>query len=382
MRFLHTSDWHLGKSLYHMSLLENQKDALDQIVALLVAQQVDGLIVAGDIYDRRVPPEEAVTLLDAFLHQVCVELEIPAYMIAGNHDSGERLGFGSRLLSSKGLNVAGPLIEVIEPHTLTKGDESVDIFLIPYAHPRIVANKFELESATHESALRVLLDRARDRQTDGRPSILVSHCFVAGGESSDSERTLSVGGSEQVAASLFNGFTYTALGHLHAPQNRGDAIRYSGSLLKYSFSEISHRKGVSIVEITPDGKVELEHIAISPLRDVREIEGTFSQLMTDGRTDPRSGDFLRICLTDEQSVPNAMAQLQQVYPNALELSDVARREYERSVGVEIAPVEKQTPLDAFAEFYEAVNQRPFGDAAREYMEGVIEIAQRASEVVE
>lgn len=382
MRFLHTSDWHLGKSLYHMSLLENQRDALNQVADLLVARQVDGLIVAGDIYDRRVPPEGAVTLLDSFLHRVCVELEIPAFIIAGNHDSGERLGFGSGLLSSKGLNVAGPITEVIEPHTLTIGEESVDIFLIPYAHPRVAANKFELELATHESALEALLDRARSKQTDGRPSILVSHCFVAGGESSDSERTLSVGGSEQVAASLFYGFTYTALGHLHAPQNRGDAIRYSGSLLKYSFSEITHNKGVSIVDITPDGKLEFEHIAIRPLRDVREIEGTFTQLMTAGKTDPRSGDFLRICLTDEQSVPNTMAQLQQVYPNALELNDISRREYERGVGLEIAPVEKQAPIDAFAEFYEAVNERPFGEPAREYMEGVIEIAQRSSEGME
>lgn len=379
MRLLHTSDLHLGKMLYNISLLDVQADALEQIATLITERDIDGLIIAGDLYDRSIPPEDAVTLLNSFLDRVCREMGIPTFIIAGNHDSGERLGFAASLLSSNGLYMAGPVKDLVPPCQLEKNGDVIDIFLIPYAHPRTVAHKFGLDSVTHQAALEALIQRANLQRTKGRPAIAVSHCFVTGGESSASERTLSVGGSEEVSASLFEGFEYTALGHLHAPQNRGDTIRYSGSLLKYSFSEVNHKKGVTIVEIAPDGQVEIEHVAIKPARDVREIEGTFDQLMADGATDPKADDFLRICLTDEHTVPNAMAQLRQVYPNALELSDVARREFERGVGIEIAAVEQQTPLDAFVEFYEAVNEKPIDDEARRYIVDVIEAAKRTEE---
>lgn len=379
MRFLHTSDLHLGKVFHNTSLLEHQKYALEQIVELLVQREVDGLIIAGDLYDRAVPPESAVALLNEFLSKVCIDLKIPTFVIAGNHDSGERLGFASGFLSRNGLHMAGPVTESVTPCKLEKAGQVVDIFLIPYAHPRSAAQKLGLGSSSHQDVLEALVDRARDELTDGRPAVLVSHCFVAGGEVSDSERRLTVGGSEQVSASIFKGFDYTALGHLHAPQNRGDAIRYSGSLLKYSFSEVNHDKGVTVVDIGPDGQIEIEHVAITPTRDVREIEGTFAQLMANAATDPRADDFLRIRLTDEQTVPNAMAQLQQVYPNALELSDVARREYERGVGKNINAVEQQTPLNAFEDFYRAVMEEPLDEEGRNYMVGVIEAAERAEE---
>ena len=376
MRVLHTSDLHLGKTFHNIPLLDLQADALEQIVELIAQRDIDGLIIAGDLYDRSVPSEDAVTLLNTFLDRVCREMGIPTFIIAGNHDSGERLSFGASLLSSNGLHMAGPIKDSISPCHLEKDGEVIDIFLIPYAHPRIVAHKLGLDSVTHQGALEALIGRANAKRTEGRPAIAVSHCFVTGGESSASERTLSVGGSDEVSASLFDGFEYTALGHLHAPQNRGDTIRYSGSLLKYSFSEVNHKKGVTIVDMASDGHVEIEHVAITPARDMREIEGTFNQLINDGVTDPHADDFLRICLTDKQTVPNAMAQLQQIYPNALELSDVATRDSERGVGIEIAAVEQQVPMDAFAEFYEAVYERPLGDKARDYMAGVIEVAEQ------
>jgi len=380
VRLLHTSDLHLGKMFYNISLLDIQKDALEQIVTLIVERDIDGLIIAGDLYDRSVPPEDAVTLLNNFLDRVCRGMGIPTFIIAGNHDSGERLGFGATLLSNNGLHVAGPVKDSVLPFQLEKEGEVIDIFLIPYAHPRIVAHKLGIDSVTHEAALGALIDLANAERTEGRPAIAVSHCFVSGGESSASERTLSVGGSDEVSASLFDGFEYVALGHLHAPQNRGDAIRYSGSLLKYSFSEVNHSKGVTIVDIAPEGHLDIEHVAITPSRDLREIEGTFDQLIANSATDPKADDFLRICLTDEQTVPNAMAQLQQVYPNALELSDVASRDFERGEGIEVAAIERLTPMDAFAEFYESVYERVLVDEAREYMAGVIEAAERAEEV--
>jgi len=374
MRFLHTSDLHLGKILHNTSLLDIQAKALAQITDILRDRDIDGLIIAGDLYDRSIPPEDAVTLLNSFLDKVCRGMGIPTFIIAGNHDSGERLGFAASLLSGNGLHMAGPLQESVTPFQLEKGGEIVDIFLIPFANPRLVAHKFGLDTISHESALETLISQANANRTEGRPAVVVAHCFVSGGESSDSERTLSVGGSEEVPASLFAGFEYTALGHLHAPQNRGDRIRYSGSLLKYSFSEVNHHKGVSIVDIAPDGQIEIEHIAIEPARDLREIKGKFDQLMRDGVTDPHAEDFLRICLTDEQSIPNAMARLQTIYPNALELNDVVVRDSEAGAGKEIAAIEQQTPMEAFTEFYEKVYERPLEEESRKYMAEIIEEA--------
>jgi DNA repair protein SbcD/Mre11 len=374
MRILHTSDLHLGKVLHNTSLLDIQAQALEQIIELLRDRDIDGLIIAGDLYDRSIPSEDAVTLLNSFLDEVCRGMGIPTFIIAGNHDSGERLGFAASLLSSNGLHMAGPIKESVDPFQLEKDGDIVDVFLIPFANPRTVAHKFGLDTISHESALRALISQANANRTEGRPAVIVAHCFVSGGESSDSERTLSVGGSEEVPASLFAGFEYTALGHLHAPQNRGNRIRYSGSLLKYSFSEANHNKGVSIVDIAPDGQIDVEHVAIQPARDLREIEGEFDQLMSDGVTDPHANDFLRIFLTDEQSIPNAMARLQTVYPNALELIDVVVRDSAAGASKQIAAIEQQTPLEAFTEFYERVYERPLEEESRSYMASIIEEA--------
>jgi DNA repair protein SbcD/Mre11 len=380
VRFLHTSDIHLGKLLHGVSLLDNQRHALDQVIDILQQREVDGLIIAGDLYDKQVPPVEAVNLLNQFLLRVCEELRIPCYIIAGNHDSGDRLGFAASLLEAKGLYLAGPVTGAIPPLTVKKGDEAVDIFLIPYAHPRVVAHRLGIEAPTHQVAMEALVERAQAGKTAGRPSIVVAHCFVTGSVTSESEMALSVGGSEEVSAALFREFDYAALGHLHAPQHREvPTIRYSGSLLKYSFSEISHNKGVSLIDIEPDGAVEIEHIELQVLQDVREIRGPFAEIMEAGRTDPKAGDFVRICLTDDHTIPGVMSQLQTVYPNALELEDVARREIDSSAAVEVTAVEQLAPLDAFKEFYEAVHEKPMDELAVSLMQDVIETVETGME---
>lgn len=329
MRFLHTSDWHLGRSFFGVSLLEDQAHVLEQLVRLAVESSVDAVLLAGDVYDRSTPPSDAVSLLDETLTRLVVGAGIPVVMIAGNHDSGERLGFGSRLLEARGLHLAGirPLVASFED-----AHGRLDVVAVPFCEPAAVAARLgDIEVADHDSALRaefaalaspapVVDPRPGKAAASPRRRVAVAHAFVSGGSTSESERPLVMGNAALVSADCFEGFCYAALGHLHRPQQVGRAeVRYSGSLLKYSFDEASHRKSVSIVEIDGAGACTLEEVSLSPRRDVRIVEGSLEELRTLAAGDPGRDDYVLARLTGRGAVLDAMGKMRALYPNCLHI---------------------------------------------------------------
>ncbi|MBW7861800.1 MAG: exonuclease SbcCD subunit D [Rhodocyclaceae bacterium] len=318
MRFLHTADWHLGRLFHARSLIEDQACLLDQLVELVRELRPDALLVAGDVYDRAVPPAEAVALLDDTLSRIVLGLGVPVVMIAGNHDSADRLGFGARLLSGGGLTIAGRPGQATEAVRFGDAHGALDVYPVPYAEPAVVRDLCAAAVADHDAALGWLLDAVRARRAPGVRAVVLAHAFVAGGSESESERPLSVGGSGAVAAARFAGFDYVALGHLHRPQRIGEApVEYAGSLMKYSLSEADHVKSVSLVEINAPGDVRIERIALKPPRDLRCLRGTLAELIEGGRRDPAREDYVFACLTDRGALLDPVARLRAVYPNVL-----------------------------------------------------------------
>lgn len=318
MRFLHTADWHLGRLFHARSLLEDQAYLLDQFVELVRNERPDAVLIAGDVYDRAVPPPEAVALLDDVLGRIVVDAGVPVVMIAGNHDSAQRLEFGARLMRAQGLHVAGRTLPEASCVSLHDAHGEVRVYALPYAEPAVVRDATGTDMPSHEAALRAQLDAIRAVHPPGVRAVVVGHAFVVGGAASESERPLSVGGSGAVAAELFAGFDLVALGHLHRPQTLGGGrIHYAGSLLKYSLSECAHQKSVSRIELDADGTVAITPLTLQPLRDVRVLEGELAQLLTAGTDDPRRDDYIHARLTDTGALLDPMARLRQVYPNAL-----------------------------------------------------------------
>jgi len=320
MKLIHTSDWHLGRIFHGVHLTDDQEHVLRQFVDLVADVKPDAVLIAGDIYDRAVPPPEAVALLDDVLSSITLKLKVPVIMIAGNHDSPERLGFGSRVMAERGLHVFGPLSQSIEPIQLEDKSGLVNLYCLPYAEPPVVRQVFDQEAPDHNSIFKLLLNEAKKKHPPGRRSILMTHAFVAGGEESESERPLSVGGSGMVDAQLFSDFNYVALGHLHRPQKAGfEHVQYSGSLMKYSFSEADHKKAVNIVEMDASGGVKLEKVSLLPRRDVRRIEGNLADIIAGAAKDNGKHDYLMVTLQDKQAILDAMGKLREVYPNVLHI---------------------------------------------------------------
>lgn len=320
MKFLHTSDWHIGRQLHNHSLLDDQRHVLQQIVQLAQEHQVDAVVVAGDIYDRSVPPASAVTLLNEVLEQLVLELGISVILIAGNHDGHERLGFAASHLKSAGLHIVGPLSNKIEPIVIPSEQGGACFYPLPYVEPATVREKLGVECKSHHDALAALLAQVKNHEAKGLAKVVISHCFVMGSEESDSERPLSLGGADQVSPSLFTPFDYVALGHLHGPQYRGaQHVRYSGSPLKYSFSEQHQSKSVTLVELHGPGQVEVKLLPLTPIRDVRIFEGFLDELLESGGGGASCDDYLMIRLLDKRAILDAMGKLRAVYPNVLHL---------------------------------------------------------------
>ncbi|MDX6750588.1 exonuclease SbcCD subunit D [Geminicoccaceae bacterium 1502E] len=345
MRLLHTADWHLGRQLHGHSLLDDQAHALDQIVAAAAELRPDAVIVAGDVYDRAVPPHEAVELLDEVLARLVQDLRLPTLLIAGNHDSPARLAFGARLLRGAGLAVVGQA-GASPPLVLEDAHGPLDIFGLAYAEPALVRAVLGQAVHDHDAALRAQI--AALGRDPGRRAVLVAHAFVAGGGESESERPLTVGGSGMVGTDAFAGFAYTALGHLHAPQSfAGGRIRYSGSLLKYSLSEAAHAKSATLVEIDAAGVCRTEDIVLSPRRDVRILTGPMASLLQA----PRSEDYVACVLEDTEALLDSFARLRELFPNLL---TVERPFYAAGTAVQGAGAEalrREVP-DLFADFFE------------------------------
>ena len=372
MKLIHLSDLHLGKRVNGFSMLEDQRYILQEILHIIDREAPDGVLIAGDVYDKSVPPAEAVALLDEFLVELS-RRQLQVYLISGNHDSPERLAFGGRLMAQSGVHVAPVYDGRIVSFTQQDRYGSVEIFLLPFLKPAHVRRFFPDDPIdSYTDALRTVLSHAAV-PTDKR-TVLVTHQFVTGASRCDSE-DLSVGGSDNVDAAVFAPFDYVALGHIHNPQSAGGAhIRYCGTPLKYSFSEAAHEKSVTVVELRQKGDVNIRTVPLKPLRDMAELRGTYESLtfrgFYEGTTYPR--DYLHITLTDEEDIPDAVSKLRVIYPNLMQLSyDNARTR----AGVLTAPTEQaaqKTPLELTEAFYEGQNGQPMNDAQREFLRGLME----------
>lgn len=372
MKFLHLADLHLGKRVNGFSMLEDQAHILRQILAILDDEQPDGVLIAGDVYDKSVPSVEAVELLDGFLTELRAR-GVPVLLISGNHDSPERLAFGGRVMDSCGIHISPVYDGALAPVTLHDEFGPVHVWLLPFVKPAHVCRWFpdaDIESYTDAVAEAVA---HMDIDTAAR-NVLVTHQFVTGGTRSGSEE-LSVGGTDNVDSGVFAPFDYVALGHLHGAQHIGrETIRYAGSPLKYSFSEARQHKSVTVVTLGEKGDVQVRTVALTPLRELREIRGSYDELTARSfyeHTTYRS-DYLHLILTDEQDVFDAMSRLRTIYPYLMTLDyDNART---RAAGGMFVPagMERRTPLELFEALYKRQNHQPMSEVQREYIAQLME----------
>ena len=371
MRFLHLSDLHLGKRVCEFSMLDDQRYILEEILSLLDTRPVDAVLLAGDLYDKPVPPAEAVRLLDWFLTELA-DRKLPVFAISGNHDSAERVAFGAHLLAGSQVYVSPVFEGAPAPIPLTDAYGPVDIYLLPFLKPAMVRHIYPDEPIeSYSDALDCVLRRCAP--DPARRSVLVAHQFVAGAAACESEEP-SVGGLDCVDAALFDGFDYVALGHLHSPQKVGrDTLRYCGTPLKYSFSEAHQHKSATFVELGPKGKVTLSTAPLTPKHDLRELRGSYMEL-TDRRSyaGTATDDYLHITLTDEQDVPDALARLRVIYPNLMRLDyDNLRTRTQADLDAP-AQTEQKTPLEHFAAFYALQNNQPLSAEQAAFCQQLIE----------
>lgn len=366
LKLLHTADWHLGRVLHHQSLLEDQAHVLEQIIAYASEHDVDGVLVAGDIYDRSMPPAEAVRLLNQTVNRFAA-LDVPLIMISGNHDSAERLGFAAEQLQKTGLHILSDLHRITEPVRLQKGEIQLQVFGIPFADPERVRNQFDAPVSDYDQAHSFLVEQIQQARDKSIPSVLMSHCFVDGAETSESEKTLSVGGSDRVSYEPMLDFDYVALGHLHAPQFRGDAhIRYSGSPLKYSFSEHKHNKGLTLLSFEQSGLVEQQQLPLKSQRDVRVIEGLLDEVIEQGKEDPHNDDYVMVRLNDTTALLDPMGRLREVYPNVLHLEK--RLLQQDQVGQANREHIKLDAPKLIADFYQQIQGEPLTEQQQALIE--------------
>jgi exonuclease SbcD len=369
MKFIHTSDWHIGRQFHNVSLLDDQRHVLEQIVGYIQSESVDALVIAGDIYDRSVPPAKAVELLDQFITRICSEMNTPVILIPGNHDGAERLRFGSRQLRSAGLHILGDLKRVTEPVLITAGETTVAFYGIPYNDPETVRNLFSADVTSYDDAHSYLVDEITTVMRNDLANVLISHCFLEGAQESESERPLSIGGADRVSYKPCVNFDYVALGHLHSPQYKGEEfIRYSGSILKYSFSEEKHNKGVTLVEVN-DQSVTSRHLPLQPLRDMRIIEGELQTILEQGKVDPNNDDYLLVRLTDRHAILDPMGKLRAVYPNVLHLEKPGMLATgEQKMNKENL---QRGELEMFRDFFVQITGKPVSEEQDAAIQGVI-----------
>ena len=371
MKLVHLSDLHLGKRLNEFSLIEDQEDILNKILAIVRAEAPDGVMIAGDVYDKAVPSAEAVALFDRFLVGLA-ELTPHIFVISGNHDSPERIAFAAHLLSRAGIHLSPVYDGRVRPVELTDEFGTAAVYLLPFIKPAHVRRVFPEETIdTYTDALGAAVAHLELDQR--KRNILVTHQFVTGAARSESEE-ISVGGADNVDGAVFAPFDYVALGHLHGPQNVGSSrIRYCGTPLKYSFSEASQYKSVTVAELGEKGDLTLHTVPLTPRHDMRVIQGTFAQLTAENSDAAgEREDYLHIILTDEEDVPEALGRLRLVYPNILKLSyDNTRTRTSQSVD-RAQRVAQKSPLELFEELYETQNNQPMSQEQRDFAQRLIE----------
>lgn len=371
---MHLADLHLGKRVNGFSMMEDQEYILNRILEIMEEEQPDGLLIAGDVYDKTIPPAEAVRLMDDFLTAVAAK-HVPVFLISGNHDSAERVAFGHQLMQGSGIWISPVYDGTIRYHTLEDQWGEVNIYLVPFLRPSVVRSFFpDVEIEDYTDALRTIIE---DLQVDtSRRNVVLAHQFVTAAgalpETCDSEQ-LSVGGLDRVDGSVFSPFDYTALGHLHGPQRVGsETIRYAGSPLKYSFSELHQKKSVTVAELRAKGETEIRQIPLQPRREMIELRGTFEEILAEARQkgEPQT-DYYHMILTDETDVVDALSRLREYYPNIMLLDYDNRRTHSQKEVEQLDRVEERTPGELFAALYEQQNGQEMDSDRKEYLDGLI-----------
>lgn len=389
MRIFHMADWHIGKLVNGFYMTEDQEYVIEQLCKAIEEKKPDVVIIAGDLYDRSVPPVHAVELLNKSLIRIVKDLNTKVIALAGNHDSNERIEFASSLLSDSGLYIFGNLKRKIDKITLEDEDGKVNFYPIPYADVPYVRDLFEDENIkSYDLAMERIVSEILNDFNESERNVAIAHGYVTGIkddhfeelEESDSEKPLSIGGTEYINSKHFNKFNYTALGHLHGPQKVGsDKIRYSGSLMKYSFSEVNQRKGITIVDLDKNGEVNIEVYELKPKRDFRVKIGTLEEILKGyDKEKENNEDYLKVILKDKGELLDPMAKLRAVYPNVMELTREERvlRDGTRQV---VTNIKEKSKISLFESFYKDIMDEDCTDDELSIMQRIMESAERGED---
>ena len=372
MKLFHLSDLHIGKRVNEFSMIEDQKYILTQILYAADQEKPDGILISGDVYDRTIPTAEAVQVFDAFLTRLS-EQKIPAFIISGNHDSAERLAFGSSLMGKSGIYFSKVYDGTVEKIPMQDAYGTVWIYLLPFLRPSTIRHALperaeEVQSAA--DAVRIALEQTKIDEKER--NVLLAHQFVTGAKRCDAEE-LQVGDVDQIPAELFASFEYVALGHIHSPQKVGrETVRYCGAPLKYAFSEAGQEKSITVVELKEKGSVDLRTIPLKPLHDLRKIRGTYLEVTAKSFYENRDcEDYLQVTLTDEEDVPDGMAKLRTIYPNLMRLEYENKRTRSNAEVRAAERVEEKSELELFQEFYELQNNQSMTEVQEQFVEELL-----------
>ena len=372
MKLFHLSDLHIGKRVNEFSMIEDQKYILTQILYAADQEKPDGILISGDVYDRTIPTAEAVQVFDAFLTRLS-EQKIPAFIISGNHDSAERLAFGSSLMGKSGIYFSKVYDGTVEKIPMQDAYGTVWIYLLPFLRPSTIRHALperaeEVQSAA--DAVRIALEQTKIDEKER--NVLLAHQFVTGAKRCDAEE-LQVGDVDQIPAELFASFEYVALGHIHRPQTVGrETVRYCGAPLKYSFSEAGQEKSITVVELKEKGSVDLRTIPLKPLHDLRKIRGMYLEVTAKSFYENRDcEDYLQVTLTDEEDVPDGMAKLRTIYPNLMRLEYDNKRTRSNAEVRAAERVEEKSELELFQEFYELQNNQSMTEVQEQFVEELL-----------
>ena len=383
MRFLHTADWHLGRIFYGQYLTDDQAHVLEnQFFTILKDEKIDGILLAGDIFDRAVPPIEAIELWDSIITRLAMDYKVPLFVVSGNHDGAERLEVGRSMLSQSGIHIWGSPHHALQPFEFECVDGKVAICPMPFSEPRRIGDALGLGFATpsletglnlhnYDQMYRAWSYHLRNQVPKGMRSIAISHAFVMGGDVGGSERTLSIGGSEQVSPQVFKDFHYTALGHLHGPQRMGaDYIRYSGSPLKYSFDEHTQKKSFTIIDMDVKGNVDISTIPVEATRDVVILEGYFEDLLNNKELQAKhKDDYVQARLLDTMPIMDGMAKLRQVYHRCMTI-DLVGRVATPMADMDETVFKELNERELFNQFAETVWKEPLTEREQQYINSV------------
>lgn len=391
MKIVHTSDWHIGKIVNEFSMIEDQKYILNKLIELIEREKPQVLIIAGDVYDRSIPPIEAVELLNETLNKLIIDKKIKVLAIAGNHDGGERLSFGSNILQEHGLYIAGRDDELYKHVIVKDGDENINFYLVPYKDPALIKKVLDnKEIKSHNDAMKYIVQKIKDKMNYNEVNVLVGHGYItikreeaikntknkykiAELETSESERPLSIGGTDLIDGHIFDDFDYVALGHLHGRQKIGrEEMKYSGSILKYSFSEVNQKKGVYILDINNKDEINIEFKALKPLRDLRVIKGNIEDLIEQTRElEDEKNDYIQAILTDDGELINPMEKLRAVYPNTMLITRERKRQVSEDKTSAKGEYKKKSKLELFKEFYEDLGDGSYTKEKEEVLKDTI-----------